>query len=140
MPSQSSASFFLILLLLATDISNAPGVKEQSELLLLVAQTQIHIPSSRVVGYYSLVCLAAAFSSVISPKVQRLLGWSTIRMLAVLLLMGVVIPLDAALGAVLPIGGLRKEWEWVAMKVFFGLVSQVIFCFSGTASIRLHLW
>lgn len=63
-------------------------------------------------------------------------------MLAVLLLMGVVIPLDAALGAVLPIGGLRKEWEWewVAMKVFFGLVSQVIFYFSGTASIRLHLW
>ncbi|RSH95194.1 Autophagy- protein 22 [Saitozyma podzolica] len=89
---------------------------------ILYASSTLGMSPSKIILIGILVQLAAVFSSILAPRVQKRLGYSNQRLLLHIVLFAEAIPLYACLGLVLPFGGLRTEGEMYVAATYFGLL------------------
>jgi UMF1 family MFS transporter len=110
---------------LALTLLTAPGFHTTTYTAILYASSTLGMSPSKIILIGILVQLAAVFSSILAPRVQKRLGYSNQRLLLHIVLFAEAIPLYACLGLVLPFGGLRTEGEMYVAATYFGLVSVV---------------
>lgn len=110
---------------LALTSLTAPGFHTTTYTAILYASSTLGMSPSKIILIGILVQLAAVFSSILAPRVQKRLGYSNQRLLLHIVLFAEAIPLYACLGLILPFGGLRTEGEMYVAATYFGLVSGV---------------
>ena len=95
---------------------------------VLFATSALSMSSSQIMLMTILVQLAAFLSSMCTPYAQRRLGWSNMRLLLTVAVMGEALPIYACIGLVSGVGGLRSVSEMYVAGVWFGLVSGAYQC------------
>ncbi len=90
---------------------------------ILYASSHLHMSPAKVIVIGLVMQLVAVGSSIYAPRVQRRLGLSNLRLLVYIVIGAQVLPLYACAGLIIPVGGLRTEWEMYVAAAWFGLVS-----------------
>jgi len=89
---------------------------------VLYASSTLRMGPSKIIVIGVLVQLAAVFTSIYAPRLQKRLGHSNLRFLLWIVLLAQLLPLYTCIGLVLPFGGLRTEAEMYVAATWFGML------------------
>ncbi|RXK38176.1 hypothetical protein M231_04550 [Tremella mesenterica] len=111
-----------LFVLLVAWIFLSDGFHTTTYTAILYASSTLRMSPAGIIAIGVLVQLSAIFSSLLAPKLQRRMGWSNLHFLLSVTVLGLVLPLYAVIGLVLPFGGLRTQGEMYVAAGWFGLL------------------